>query len=174
MKKLVFFLLLLLPLLAFGVYGYGKNLPESYEVSRTALYDQPIAAIWEAIADYEKLPLWSQSIESVEKQEDQEGFAVWRLYTRDGHYMDVEVVKEEEPALFVSRVVETDLPFGGGWTFLLVKKGEDTTEVTLKEEGYISSPFWRLVMEFILGKNAMADQYLTELGQKFGEKVEIK
>ena len=174
MKKLAFALLLLLPLAAFGIYGYGANLPESYEVTRRATYDQPIGAVWQAITDYEKLPGWAEHIQNVEKREDQEGFPVWRFTTKDGHYMDILVVKSEEPALFVSRIAETDLPFGGSWTFVLVKKGEDTTELVLKEESYIDSPFWRLAMEFILGKSTMVDTYLAELGQKFGEKTEIR
>lgn len=170
----MFFLLLLLPLAAFGVYGYGKNLPESYEVERSATYDQPIETVWQAISDYEQLPSWSKNIARVEKQEDQEGMPVWRFLSRDGHYMDIQVVKAEEPAVFVSRIAETDLPFGGTWTFFLVKKTDDTTQVTLKEEGFVESPLWRLMMRFVMGEEAMVDQYLTELGQKFGETVEIK
>lgn len=174
MKKLVFLLLLLLPLAAFGVYGYGTNLPESYELTRSATYDQPIGALWQAITDYEKLPGWSKHVEKAERREEQEGFPVWRLYLSDGHYMDVQAVKEEEPSFYVSRIAETDLPYGGSWTFALLKKGETTTEITLKEEGLIVSPFWRLVREFALGEGAAAESYLRELGEKFGEKVEIR
>lgn len=174
LRRLVFLLLLMVPLAAFGIYGYGKNLPESYEVTRSALYDQPIASVWQAITDYEKIPGWSEHIEKVERREDQEGLPVWRFFGEGDHYMDIEVVKAEEPALFVSRIAETDMPFGGTWTFLLVKKGESTTEVTLKEEGIVASPFWRLVSKFILGESAMVDSYLGELGRKFGETVEIK
>ncbi len=174
MKKLVYLLLLLLPLVAFGVYGYGKNLPESYEVERSAVYDQPIASVWQAITDYEKLPGWSEHIEKVERQEDQEGQPVWRFYSRDGHYMDIAIVKAEEPAVFVSRIVETDMPFGGSWSFQLLKKDEETTQVSLKEEGIVPSPFWRLVLNFVMGQDMMVTQYLTELGKKFGETPEIK
>lgn len=174
MKKILFLILLLLPLLVFGIYGYGTNLPESYEVTRRALYDQSVTAVWQAITDYEKMPGWSEHVEKVERLEDQEGLPVWRFYTSDGHYMDIEVVKAEEPNIYISRISETDMPFGGSWTFLLTQKGDEATEVILKEESYISSPLWRLLMKFVLGKGAMADAYLEQLGQKFGEKVEIR
>lgn len=174
MKKLVFLLLLLVPLLVFGVYGYGKNLPEAYEVTRRALYDQSTTALWQAVTDYEKFPGWTESITRVERREDQEGLPVWRFYNQDGHYMDVAVIKEEAPELLAVRVVETDLPYGGSWTLIFTRKDDDTTELTVKEEGVIDHPFWRLAMKFVFAPEAMADQFLASLGRKFGEKVEIR
>lgn len=174
MKKLLFFVLLVLTLAAVGIYGYGRNLPESYEVERSVAYGRPIETVWQAISDYERLPEWSRHIEKVEKQEDQEGMPVWRLFNRDGHYMDIQVVRAEEPAVFVSRIAETDLPFGGVWTFLLVRKPDGTTQVTLKEEGYVETPLWRLALWFVIGKEAMIDRYLADLGRKFGEIPDIR
>ncbi len=174
MKKLLFLLLLLLPLAAFGIYGYGKNLPETHEISRSALYDQPIGALWQAIADFDKLPGWSDQIEKVERQEDQEGFPVWRFYNKEGKYMDIIVAKSEEPVLLMTRIVETDMPVSGSWTFVLNKRGEETTELTLKEEGYVGNPLMRLKMKFFNGKEATVDGFLVNLGHKFGEKVEIR
>jgi uncharacterized protein YndB with AHSA1/START domain len=169
MKKSVLAAMGLVGLLAaFGMYGFGHNLPESHEVTLSAKYNQPIELVWEAITDYERLPSWSPRIVKTEAREEQEGLPVWRLHYADGHYMDVQIMQEEKPELYVSRVVETDLPFVGIWTFSLKKQGENTL-LTVHEEGETESPLARMKLRFLAGEDAMLREHLTALGRKFHE-----
>ncbi len=169
MKKFLWLLLVLLALSSFGIYGYAQNLPQSYEVTRRTIYDQPIAAVWEAVTEYKALPEWEPSIASAERREDVEEQPVWRLTGDYGFYVDVQVVKSQEPNIQMVQIIDTNLPYSGSWSFYLSEKKEGITQLIMKEEGSIPSPICRLMLHFLFGKEALVDHYLVKLGDKFGE-----
>ena len=155
-----------------GIYGYGTNLPETHQLSLQTVYHQPRAEVWSAISDYQQTPAWSPSVSRVERRPDLEGLPVWRLYDKDGHHMDVQVVEEKAPERHVSRIVETDYPYKGSWIIELEESG-DRTLVTLTEEGQVRSPLWRLMMRYVMGQDSMVRAFLQDLGRKFGETPHI-
>jgi uncharacterized protein YndB with AHSA1/START domain len=173
MKKRRPWILLILMIAVFcGVYGFGTNLPETHELTLKTVYHQPREQVWKAIADYSTAPEWSPSIARVERRPDLDGLPVWRFYDKDGHHMDVQVVEEKAPERHVSRIIATDYPYAGSWTFTLEDAGNKTL-VTLTEEGRVKSPLWRLAMRYLMGQDTMVRAYLQELGKKFGEEPHI-
>lgn len=171
-KRRLIFLLLAVFAAVSGMYGFGTNLPDTHALTLKTVYHQPRAQVWQAIADYAAAPQWSPSIARVERRPDQDGLPVWRFYDKDGHHMEVQVVEEVAPERHVSRIVATDYPYAGSWTFTLEEAG-DKTLVTLTEEGQVKSPLWRLVMRYMMGQDTMVRAYLQELGKKFGEQPHI-
>ena len=173
--RILISIVILLAVITVGIYGFGVNLPETHKTIRTATYHQPAQALWPLVANYEKAPEWSSNIRKVERREDKDSLPVWRFYDKRGHYMDIQVLRSEEPRMLISRIIETDMPFGGTWTIELKPSAETTaTEVTLMEEGIVKSPFWRFLCHFLMGSQGMVDQYLTELGKAVGETPSIR
>lgn len=165
-------ILLILFAIACGIYGYGTNLPPTHQLTLQTVYHQPRAQVWEAISDYQQAPEWSPSVARVERQADIDGLPVWRFYDKDGHHMDVQVVEQKSPERHVSRIVATDYPYKGSWTFELEDAG-DKTLVTLTEEGEVRSPLWRLMIRYVMGQDTMVRAFLQDLGRKFGETPHI-
>jgi uncharacterized protein YndB with AHSA1/START domain len=170
-RRLLTFFIVLFAMFC-GVYGFGTNLPQTHEVSVKTVYHQPRAQVWEAISHYETAVEWSPSLQKVERIDDLDGLPVWRFYDKDGHHMDVQVIESRAPERHVSRIVATDYPYMGSWTFELQDAG-DKTLVILTEEGKVESPLWRLVMRYLMGQDRMVRAFLLDLGHKFGETPHI-
>lgn len=169
-RPYLFLILLLVALL--GLYGFGSNLPATHEITVKALYHQPREALFNAISNYEKTPEWSSSVARVERLPDHNGLPVWRFYDKDGHQMEIEVVASQAPSRHVSRLMVSDFPFTGTWTFEL-QETAGKTMVTLTEEGRVNSPIWRLIQRYGTGQDAMLRNFLLELGTKFSETPQI-
>ncbi len=173
MRYLIIFAIIL-TIAAFGVFGFGANLPETHEVTKKAIYNQPQGVVWDAVSDYATMASWSPGIDSIKRLDDVDGKPLWRFTGEDGHVMDILVMKEEAPMLHVSKIHDTDLPFGGTWTITVKAVEDDKTLVTLTEEGTIESPVWRFITHFMMGYDAMAIQFLQALGSKFDETPDVE
>jgi hypothetical protein len=68
------------------------------------------------------------------------------------------------------RIASDDLPFGGTWTYeIAAADGGATLRIT--EDGLVKNAFFRFMSRFIFGHTATMEQYLKDLGKKFGEEV---
>jgi hypothetical protein len=68
------------------------------------------------------------------------------------------------------RIASDDLPFGGTWTYeIAAAEGGATLRIT--EDGFVKNAFFRFMSRFIFGHTATIEQYLKDLGKKFGEEV---
>ena len=74
----------------------------------------------------------------------------------------------EPPRRWVTRIADTDVPFGGTWECLIVPEGDNASRVTIMERGFVSNPIFRFVSRFIMGHTASIDAYLRALGRHFG------
>ncbi len=163
------YLLLLASVIAatvFGLYGFGANLPESYTVRRSVVYAEPVEGVWDAITGYDSMPQWSSHVARTERRLDRDEKAVWRIYDRNGHYMDVQVELADPPHYYKTRIVDTDLPFAGTWAFELLPAAGGT-QLTLTEEGAAPNPFARVFLHFFVGKETYVDRHLSDLAAKF-------
>ncbi len=165
--KYIFLLFIIIAILCFGVYGYGTNLPATHKFNKTAIYDKPIELIWQAIADYEIQPQWSEntvSSELLESIDTQHGDDIWRFVYADGNFMDIKITQSQPPFLHISKIINTDYPFTGSWKFELAKIDDNKTKLVLTEEGTVENPLWRLIFKHIIGQEIGAESYLQELG----------
>ena len=74
------------------------------------------------------------------------------------------------PRRLVLRIATDDLPFGGTWTYeIAAVEGGATLRIT--EDGFVKPALFRFMARFIFGHTATIEQYLKDLGKKFGEDV---
>jgi hypothetical protein len=64
--------------------------------------------------------------------------------------------------VFVARIADTDLPFGGTWTYELKPEGAGT-RVTITERGEVYNPIFRFMSRFVLSQTATMEKYLAAL-----------
>ena len=98
------------------------------------------------------------------------GREVWEENASGMMAMRLIIDESVEPKRMVTRMdVAPDAAFGGTWTYELTPSGADT-ELTVTEDGYVSNPLFRVVMQ-AMGVHHSVDGYLRAVGTKFGETV---
>lgn len=147
----------------------GSFVSKTHSATQRATYRRPIADVWEAITDIEKLPTWRSDLKSVERLPDRDGRTAWREKGSNGT-MTLEQVESRPPTRFVGRIADKNLPFGGTWTYALSESGGATT-LAITEDGEIYNPIFRFLARFVFGYEATMAKYLRDLGRKFGEDV---
>ena len=161
--RFLFLSLIIVAAAVFGLYGYAKNLPETNKFTIQKTYEQPIELVWQGVANYEVMAKWDSNTKSITKIDSQNGHEVWHWVDADDKYMDLEVIQSKEPYLHISKIIASDYPFTGSWTFEIAKIDDNKTLVKLTEEGTVPKPFWRLVIKHIIGEDTGAKQFLSEL-----------
>lgn len=78
-----------------------------------------------------------------------------------------EVVSQVSPVQQVVGVVDEGQPFGGTWIWDLVATSEGT-RLTITENGYLSSPFFRTVARAFVSPTATLQTYLQALAAVLG------
>ena len=147
----------------------GLMLPRDHVATRSARYAATPDSVWAATVDVNGYAKWHPDATAVEELLLASGKRSWRESSKQG---SITYVAEEEraPTLFVTRIANTDLPFGGTWTHELSPDGSGT-RVTITERGWVSNPIFRFVSRFVMGQTATMDSYLRALGTRLGEKV---
>ena len=149
----------------------GALMPRTHVAASTVLIDGPIDSVWAAVRDFESLWSWWGDVERVERVTAPPGGEVWTYHMSTG-LITIAVELSEPPRQLVTRIVaDEDAPFGGTWTYDLVPAG-DGTRVTITEDGYINSLFFRFVANVFIGVHATADSYLESLARRFGQEIE--
>jgi len=76
-----------------------------------------------------------------------------------------EEVERRPPERLVVRVADPDLPFGGRWTYTLAPDGEGTL-LSIREDGVVRNPLFRLVSRYVLGHTATLDATLRAVRER--------
>jgi hypothetical protein len=81
-------------------------------------------------------------------------------------------VDEDVPGQkLVTRILNTDLGYGGKWTYEFIPEGGGGTRVKITEDGEVSNVLFRFMSRYVFGHTATIDTYLTSLAKRFGEDV---
>jgi len=149
---------------------YGTTLPERHAAASMARFHQTPEALWAAISDFQGMPAWRRGVTSVERLPDRDGQPVWLVHG-DGDSMPL-IVTESEALHWLKTTIPPDagLPFGGTWAWQ-ISAADEATVVTVMEEGEIYNPLFRAMSDLFFGYHATLNQYLLDLGRKFGEEV---
>lgn len=148
----------------------GSMLPKGHTATKRATFRKPATAIWAAITDIEKFPMWRSDLSSVERLPDRDGRPAWREKGRNGT-MTLEQVEARPPSRLVGRIADKNLPFGGTWTYELTESAGSTT-LAITEDGEVYNPIFRFLARFVFGYSSTLEKYLKDLGRKFGETVD--
>lgn len=151
------------------VWVIGTMLPRDHVATRMARYHQPPQAVWKAITDAEAMPQWRTGLTAVQRLPEQNGKTGW-VETSDFGELPLRVEQMDPPQRLVLRIASDELPFGGTWTYEIAAVNGGTT-LRITEDGFVKNPFFRFLSRFIFGYTATLEQYLRDLGKKFGEEV---
>lgn len=174
-----------LVLLVAAVTLIGMMLPQNHVASRMVRVKQTPEQVFAIISDVEKVPMWREDVKRVEILPiDGEGRMMFREHGSDAVTYRVEV--SEPPRRRVVRIADTNLPYGGTWTYEVTpatapvaapsgasSAGSPTTltQITITERGEVYNPIFRFMSRFVFSHHATIDAYLTALGKKLGESV---
>jgi uncharacterized protein YndB with AHSA1/START domain len=143
------------------VWTVGSLLPVGHVVSRTAVLDAAPESVYARISDVPGYPKWWSEVSRVETLPPQGGRARYREHM-NGDPIVFEIVEAVPPRLFVSRIADPDLPFGGVWTFDLSPEGSGT-RVTITERGEVRNPIFRFLSRYVFSQSATIESCLAAL-----------
>jgi uncharacterized protein YndB with AHSA1/START domain len=174
-KRVLLAGLLVIIALILAVAIAGAMLPKQHVSTRAARFRQSPDAIWAAVTDYTKFPAWRKDVAQIEPLPDVNGKPSWREFDRHGRSIPFQVMVAVPPKVFVVRIADPTLPFGGTWTYEIAPARDGSSSLLrITENGEIYNPVFRFVARFILGYSQTQDQYLRALGTKFGETASIE
>ena len=150
----------------------GWLLPKDHVATRQGRYRQPPEAIWKAISDVDAMPSWREGLKSVKHLPKKNGLPA-HLEITDMGEIPLETVEMTPPRKLINRITDPKLPFGGTWTFEITPTAEGST-LRITENGYVSTPVFRLLSRFVFGQTGTIESYLKSLAKKFGEPPRIE
>lgn len=144
-------------------------IPRDHAVSVRARFERPTADVWQAITRIDEFTSWRPELSSVERRPDVLGHPAWIEYSKH-RSVPFEVIESVAPRKLVARIADEHgrLSFGGTWTWTL-RDLPHGCELTLTENGFITSPLFRVLAHFAFGHTRTLEDYLRGLGTKFGE-----
>ena len=169
--KWVLIILGVIAAIAAIVVVIGLLLPEKHVASRKAVIRQSPETIWSALTTIREFPSWRSDLTSVELLPERDGHPLWIEHGSNG---DITMERMEAVPMqrLVGRIADSSLAFGGRWIYEL-RPVEGGTEIAITEEGEVYNPFFRFMSRFIFGHASSLEDYLEDLGKKYGEKSQI-
>lgn len=152
----------------------GAMLPRHHVSSRAAAYKSSPQQIWDVITSPQKFPSWRNGVKRVEMISPVQGRLAWREIDSHGAAIPYEIVESAAPQRLVTRIADPRLPFGGTWTYELSPAAGDATVLRITENGEVYNPIFRFVSRFFMGYSGTQEQYLRDLGDKFGQQVNVE
>lgn len=126
------------------------------------------AMVWAAITDWRQFPQWRKDLKAVEAFVSPDGKQGW-VETSGFGRMPLVVESAEAERLFVGRIADDGLPFGGTWTHRLETLPDGGTRVSTTEDGFVKPAIFRLLARFVFGYHKTLNDYQRALAGKFGE-----
>lgn len=145
----------------------GTLLPRDHVASLTTRIAATPDAAWQAVTNLEGQTSWRTGLQRVEVLPGVDGKPAWREHLAD-MALTMVIDEAQPPRRLVTRIADTNLPFGGSWEYDIQPDGAGS-RVTITERGSVYNPVFRFVSRFVMGHTATIDRYLRDLGGKFGE-----
>ena len=144
----------------------GWMLPKHHHVTVQRAYATTPAAIFSLISDVRGYPGWRSGLSKVDVLADESGRTRWRETSKDGPitYVMEETVPNRK---LVARIADTNLPFGGAWTYELTPLGTEGAGLAITEDGDVYNPIFRFVSRFVMGHTATIERYLDDVEKRF-------
>jgi hypothetical protein len=153
------------------IVAVGALLPKQHHASRSARFHEQPEAIWAAITNYREFPAWRSNVKSVEPVESKNALPAWREIDSHGGSLPMQTIEADSQRRLVTEIADPSLPFGGTWT-IEIAPARDGSAVRITEDGEVRNPLFRFMSRFVFGQTAGMNTYLTDLGKKFGEKIQ--
>ena len=144
------------------VVTVGFLLPVKHTASRTASFPVPPEKLWQVLTTIPEFPSWRKNLQKVEVLPNSDGHTRWRETETNGDATTFEIVAADAPKKIVTRIADTDLAFGGSWTYE-ISPSASGSQLTITEDGEVYNPIFRFVSRFIMGHHATIAAYLENL-----------
>jgi uncharacterized protein YndB with AHSA1/START domain len=151
------------------VAAVGWSLPVRHQASASRGYRATPAALYALITDVPAFPGWRSEVTRVEVLPDENGHKRWTETTKNGPPITYVLERSTPDRFLVGRIANTNLPFGGSWTYELTPSRDGATELRVTEDGEVYNPIFRFVSRFVMGHDATIKQYLSAVGKRFVE-----
>ena len=142
----------------------GWSLPVRHHASVARTYQASPTTLFGLITDVAAFPMWRDEVKKVETLPDENGRRRWRETTKNGPPITFVMEQAVPDRLLVGRIADTNLAFGGSWTYELAPEG-GTTRLTITERGHVDNPVFRFFMIFHDNEKTM-HQYIAALERK--------
>jgi uncharacterized protein YndB with AHSA1/START domain len=153
-------------------YVAGTQMPREHHSQLTATFPVPRDKVWNVLIDYEGMPKWWPAVKSVRTERLTDGTLI--TWNKDAHGNEVPFkTTAMNPDVKLERTIAgTNQPFGGKWTFELADDGDSGTKLTLTEDGWIQSPFYRAIAKWFVGLDATQKDFIANLTKRLAsEKI---
>ena len=145
----------------------GYALPKHHHVTVQRGYVAKPEAMFALISDVRGYPSWRTGLTKVEVLPDEGGHLRWRETTKGNDPISY-VMEESVPSRrLVARIAETNLPFGGAWTYELTPMGAEGVGLAITEDGDVYNPIFRFVSRFVMGHSSTIERYLDDVEKRF-------
>lgn len=162
------FLALAVVLAAFvaGALVVGSRLPARHRARMQTHVNATPSTVYALISNVAGAPDWRKDVTSVELLDAVDAAPAFR---ENGKHSAVtyRIEAAEAPHRFVTRIADTDLGYGGSWTWDIRPEGSGSL-VTITEDGEVSSPLFRLLSRYVFGHYTSIDSYLQALAGHLG------
>jgi uncharacterized protein YndB with AHSA1/START domain len=124
----------------------------------------PINEVYRAARDLEGHPKWRPDVKSIEiLPPDEDGRTRFREVGSNGT-VTYEIPEDIPDRRMVTTILDRDLGYSGSWTFVFKENG-GATDLTITENGEITSLLFRFMSRYVFGHVAMIDAYLKALSK---------
>ena len=141
----------------------GWSLPVKHRATSEATFRSSPQSLYQLITDVDRYTEWRSSVKRIEPLPDSAGKKRFREVGSDGSIV-YEVETTVPNSRVVTRIADRSLPFGGGWTYELIPRGDSTT-VRITEDGEVYNPLFRFVSRFVIGHTSTMEKYLADVGR---------
>jgi hypothetical protein len=140
----------------------GSRVPVAHTVSVSETIPASQEKVWGLISDVASQPNWRTGLKAVQPLPSENGATCW-AEVETGTTMPLCADVREAPVRQVVRIANPKLPFGGTWTYVLEPAGENSTKLTITENGTTGPAMWRFVDHYILHEDGEIKQYMGDL-----------
>jgi uncharacterized protein YndB with AHSA1/START domain len=145
----------------------GSRLPKSHVASRSILLHQSPQNVYAVVRDFGSAPTWRSDVKRIDVQAQPNGSVHFREEGRNG-VINYELAEDVPAQRMVTRILDTDLGFGGKWTYTFAPENGGT-RISIREDSEVSNVFFRFMSRYVFGHTATVDSYLSSLAKRFGE-----
>lgn len=150
----------------------GLRLPQTHVVSRSIVLRQSPQDVYAVVRDFDSAPTWRSDLKQLEVDRQANGPVRYREVATHGA-VNYELVEDVPAQRMVTRILDTDLGYGGQWTYTFAAENGGT-RVTIREDGEVSNVLFRFMSHYVFGQTSTIDSYLTSLAKRFGEEAAIQ
>lgn len=166
MMRILKYLGILIALAALVVFVMGYRLPEAHTASVERDFAAAPGRVYAEISNPGEFSKWRSGVQRVVILPPDS--ATGRSRFREISLSDettYEVEQEIPDRLFVTRIADEGLPYGGTWTFELEPTANGTM-LRITEDGEVYNPVFRFVSRYVIGHQSGIEKYMDDLEKR--------